>query len=76
MRIYPLLNSSSISQQLHQCILTRGLNANITDRMDHNSSSEATAECPIYDYLWSCHTPIIDAKALNSSLVVRRHFVA
>lgn len=74
MRIYPLLTSCILLQSLSQYVLLRGLNARITDTMSYNCSFETVPQYPIYDYLGSLHSPVIDATALNSTSVVRGNY--
>lgn len=76
MRIYPLLTSCILLQSLSQYVLLRGLNARITDTMSYNCSFETAPQYPIYDYLGSLHSPVIDATALNSTSVVRGNCAA
>lgn len=76
MRIYPLLTSRILSQSLSRYVLLRGLNARITDTMSYNCSFETAAQYPIYDYLGSLNSPIIDATDLNSTFVVRGNCAA
>lgn len=71
MRIYSSVTSFTISQSLCQYVLLRGLNAHITDTIGCNCAFETATQYPIYDYLGSLHSPIIDATALNSTFVDR-----